>query len=416
MRLSSIEHVENARVGLRSIQAHKLRSALTMLGVIFGVAAVVSMLAIAGGARREAVEQIRLLGTNNIRVSQRNLAGKAREEAEQKGSEGLSIADAARIRASIPDLAGIAPVRFVAAPVLLRGRESTARVVATNADYATVTDFRAGQGRFLSDLDLADGKRVAVIGAGVVRELFGFQNPLGRRIRIGDDHYTVVGVMEPKHVREGRASVIRIRDINRDIYVPITTAAARFPLARAEGAIDEMAIRVSDPEQVAPVAAIASRLIRRAHHDVADFEVVVPAELLAQAQSTQRVFNVVMGSIAAISLLVGGIGIMNVMLTTVTERTREIGIRRAVGAPRRAILAQFLIETVLISASGGLAGILVGFAMARGINVFAGWETALSPVSTAGAFAISALIGIVFGIYPARRAALMDPIGALRFE
>jgi putative ABC transport system permease protein len=416
MSLFSIEQIENARVGLRSIQAHKLRSALTMLGVIFGVAAVVSMLAIAGGAQREAVEQIRLLGTNNIRVNQLSLTGKAREEAEQKGSVGLTLADAELVTRSLPGLDGIAPVRFVDAPVLLRGRESAARVVATNADYAEVTDFRAGQGRFLSDLDVADAKRVAVVGSGVVPELFGFQNPVGRRIRIGDDQYTVVGVMEAKHVREGRATVIRLRDINRDVYVPITTAAARFPLARAEGAIDELAIRVDDAEQVAPVAAIVSRLLRRTHHGVDDFEVVVPAELLAQAQSTQRVFNVVMGSIAAISLLVGGIGIMNVMLTTVTERTREIGIRRAVGAPRRAILAQFLIETVLISAAGGLVGILLGFAMARGINLFAGWETALSPLATAAAFGISALIGVVFGIYPAQRAARMDPIGALRFE
>jgi putative ABC transport system permease protein len=387
-----------------------------MLGVIFGVAAVVAMLAIAGGARREAVEQIRLLGTNNIRVSQLSLVGKAREEAEQKGSQGLSTADAELIRASLPDLAGLAPVRFVDAPVLLRGRESAARVVGTNADYAAVTDFRTGQGRFLSDLDVADAKRVAVIGAGVAQELFGLQHPLGRRIRIGDDHFTVVGVMEPRHVREGRARVIRVRDINRDVHVPITTATARFPLARAEGAIDELAIQVDEAERVSAVAAIVSRLLRRAHHDVADFEVVVPAELLAQAQSTQRVFNVVMGSIAAISLLVGGIGIMNVMLTTVTERTREIGIRRAVGAPRRAILAQFLIETVLISASGGLVGIVVGFVMARGINLFAGWETALSPLATTAAFGISALIGIVFGIYPAQRAARMDPISALRFE
>jgi putative ABC transport system permease protein len=416
MKSRGLQHLESARVGLRSIQAHKLRSALTMLGVIFGVAAVVSMLAIAGGARREAVEQIRLLGTNNIRVTHLGLTGKARADAEQKGSQGLSTKDADLIEASLRGLGEIAPVRFVDAPVLLRGRESSARVVATNSDYAAVTDFRAAQGRFLSELDVADAKRVAVLGASVARDLFGFRSPMGRRIRIGDDEYTVVGLMESKRVREGRATVIRVRDINRDVYIPIRTASTRFPLARDAGAIDELAIRVTDADEVSAVAPIVTRLIRATHHGADDFEIVVPAELLAQAQSTQRVFNVVMGSIAAISLLVGGIGIMNVMLTTVTERTREIGIRRAVGAPRSAILAQFLIETVLISASGGVVGIVLGFLMAQGINRFAGWETALSPLATASAFAVSALIGVVFGIYPARRAARMDPIGALRFE
>jgi putative ABC transport system permease protein len=288
--------------------------------------------------------------------------------------------------------------------------------VATGADYARVTDFRPASGRFLSDLDERDAKLAAVIGHTVRTELFGYQNPIGRRIRIGDTWFKVVGVMESKQVREGRASVIRVRDINRDIYIPIAAASERFPVARDAGAVEEIVIQVEDEGSVRPVARIAERLLRRAHHGVSDFEVVVPSELLAQAQSTQRVFNIVMGSIAAISLLVGGIGIMNVMLTTVTERTREIGIRRAVGATRNAILGQFLIETVLISAAGGVLGILLGFGMAQGINLFAGWETALSPTSTLVALGVSASVGVVFGIYPARRAALMDPIRALRFE
>jgi putative ABC transport system permease protein len=407
---------ENLRIGLRSIAVHKLRSALTMLGVIFGVGAVVAMLAIAGGARREAIEQIRLLGTNNIRVHHLALSGEAREEAEQRGSTGLSTADAEIVEANLPSGVRLAPVRFVDEPVIGRRGEVAARVVATNSDYGRVTDFRVAEGRFLSELDLDDAKRVVVIGDEVRRELFPLRHPIGRRIRVGDGWFTVVGVMESKSLREGRATVIQVRNLNRDVYVPMTTANGRFANDRSGDAIQEIALRVPREEQVAAVAGITRRLIGAAHRGVDDFEIVVPAELLGQAQTTQRVFNIVMGSIAAISLLVGGIGIMNVMLTSVTERTREIGIRRAVGATRRAILAQFLMETVLISAGGGVIGILLGFAMARGINLFAGWETALSPLSTAAAFGIAALVGIVFGIYPARRAARMDPISALRFE
>jgi putative ABC transport system permease protein len=226
----------------------------------------------------------------------------------------------------------------------------------------------------------------------------------------------VVGVMEPKRLREGRASVIKLRDVNQDVYVPLSTAAARLPAEDGNARLAEIAIQVASAEQVVGTASAVKALLERAHRGVEDFEVVVPAELLAQAQSTQRVFNVVMGSIAAISLLVGGIGIMNVMLTTVTERTREIGIRRAVGATRRAIAAQFLLETVLLSAAGGVVGILLGAGMAQGIHLFAGWATVI-PVSAAFvAFAISAAVGVGFGLYPALRAARLDPIAALRFE
>ncbi len=407
---------ESLRIGVRSILGHKLRSFLTMLGMIFGVAAVVSMVSIAEGARREAAEQVQLLGTNNIRVHRRELSAAAREEAEQKGSRGLVVDDAELLEASLGNLRGVAPVRFVDAAVLRDGREAGARVVATNAAYSSVTDFRPVDGRFLSALDLAGSKRVAVIGSTVREELFGSGNPVGQRVRIGGHWFTVVGLMEPKALRDGRASVIKVRDINRDVYVPITTAALRLPDETGEPGIEQIAVRVDAAEQVPSTARSIERLLQRFHQGVEDFELVVPAELLAQAQSTQRVFNIVMGSIAAISLLVGGIGIMNVMLTTVTERTREVGIRRAIGATRRTILLQFLIETVLVSTTGGCLGIVVGSLMAKGIHLFAGWETVVSPTGMGVAFVISVAVGVIFGLVPARRAALMEPVQALRSE
>ena len=414
--MQALRYVESLRIGVRSIRAHKLRSFLTMLGMIFGVAAVVSMVSIAEGARREAVEQIRMLGTNNIRVNQRELVGAAREAAEQRGSTGLVAADAELLAENLSNLRGVAPIRLLEAPVVRGTREATAHVVATNDAYARVTDFLAKEGRFLSALDVAGGKRVAVIGSEVRDALFSFRNPIGQRIRIGDQWFTVVGVMEPKTMQKGRTSVIKLRNVNQDVYVPISTAAMRLPDEKGFGGVQEIALQVDEPDQVVHTAQIVRRMLTRSHQGVEDFEIVVPAELLAQAQSTQRVFNVVMGSIAAISLLVGGIGIMNVMLTTVTERTREIGIRRAVGATRRTILTQFLIETVLVSTTGGCLGIVLGSAMAKGIHLFAGWQTVISLSGALLAFAISAGVGVLFGLYPARRAAHMDPIAALRFE
>jgi putative ABC transport system permease protein len=406
---------ENIRVGVRSILAHKLRSSLTTLGIIFGVAGLVAMMSIAEGARREAVDQIRLLGTNNIRANHVELVGDLREEAGLKGSDGLSESDVGLLRDSLANLSGAAPVRFVEEPAFARNREATGRIVATNADYAAITGAHAVQGRFLSALDLLDGKRVAVLGATAKRELFGFRNPLGQKIRIGDSWFTVVGLMESKTVGAGRTTVIEMRDLNTDIYVPITAARARFPNQRGSG-IHEIVIQVARPEEVLVTSRIVDRILSEAHHGVDDYEIVVASQLLAQAQATQRVFNVVMGSIAAISLLVGGIGIMNIMLTTVTERTKEIGVRRALGATQADVMQQFLVETMLISAAGGLTGIGVGAVMAWGISAFAGWDTVLSVQSAVVAFVVSALVGVAFGLFPARRAAMMSPISALRFE
>jgi len=407
---------ESLRIGIKSVLVHKLRSFLTTLGVIFGVAAVISMLSIGEGAKRAAVEQIKLLGTNNIRVNYVKLAGDQAEEAEQKASKGLTYHDGRLIRENLPNVKGVTPVRFVEAAIMLGNKESAGRVVGTDEVYEWVTNFHPSEGRFICPLDVADAKRVCVIGAEIRDELFGYRNPLGRRIKIGDTWFSVIGVMESKTVKEGKASVIKLRNINKDVYIPISTALKRFTDEDRPNAIEEIAIQVEREEQVLPTSEVVKRLLTRTHNNVLDYEIIIPAELLAQSQKTQRVFNIVMGSIAAISLLVGGIGIMNIMLASVTERTKEIGTRRALGATERDILGQFLNETILISVTGGFIGIVLGVVMAKGINLFAGWDTVISLYSVVTSFGISALVGIVFGIYPARQAAKMDPIAALRFE
>jgi putative ABC transport system permease protein len=411
-----LEPSEAWRIGLVNLRSHKLRSFLTMLGVVFGVTAVVSMLAIGEGAKRAAVEQIKLLGTNNIRVRRLDLTPQQEADADRLQSDGLTYRDGEIIRSNLPHLDGVCPLTFLEEEVTRGERQSSGRVIGTDVDYAEVTNFKPAEGRFVAAMDEHEAKRVCVIGADVQHELFGQGNAINRRIRIGDDWFTVVGVMQQKKVRRGGTNVIAVRDINKDIYIPIGTALKRFTDADRPDRVDEIAVRVANEDQVLPMSDVLKRLLSRTHHAAKDYEIVIPAELLAQSQRTQRLFNVVMGSIAAISLLVGGIGIMNIMLASVTERTREIGIRRAVGASRQDVLSQFLNETVLVSVAGGLVGIALGVIMAKAINLFAGWETVISVAGVLVAFAISAAIGIVFGLYPARKAAQLDPIEALRYE
>jgi putative ABC transport system permease protein len=403
-------------VGLKGLLLRRLRSLLSTLGIVFGVAAVIGMMSIGEGAKREAIEQIKLLGTNNIRVKPLRLTGEQAAEAERRFSRGLTDDDTAHIRASVPGSHQIAPIAFVEAEVRAGGRQSTAQVVGTTPQYEDVTNFRVGQGRFLTDVDVLDSKRVCVLGAEVAQELFGFRSPLGAELRIGDTWFTAVGVMEAREVREKRATVIKVRNINRDVFVPITAALRRFPRAGDPAAIDEIAIRVGNPEELGATSQIVDRLLARTHRGVKDYEVVVPEELLAQAQRTQRLFNMIMSSIAGVSLLVGGIGIMNIMLANVSERTREIGVRRALGATKRDIVAQFLVETILICLAGGVIGVVLGFGLAVLITVLAGWDTAFSLSSVLIAFGTAASVGVIFGLIPARQAAQLHPVEALRFQ
>lgn len=403
-------------IGLRGLLLRKVRSLLSTVGIVFGVAAVVSMMSIGEGARREAIEQIRLLGTNNVRVVHVQLPGEMAIDAERLASRGLTYDDALLIRETLPALVTVAPLRFVNSEVRYRERHRVGQVVGTTPEYPRVTDSAIRAGRFIVELDLVGAKNVCVLGADVKDELFGPQDPLGAHMRLGEEWFTVVGVMEPRVVRQGKAAAINLRPINQDIYIPLTTALRRFSSAGDPSGIEEVAVRVTRAEQVPEIAGVIREILRGTHRGAQDFQVTVAAELLAHVEQTQRIFNVVMGSIAGISLLVGGIGIMNIMLANVSERTREIGIRRAIGATKNDILGQFLIETVLVSLVGGAIGILLGIGLAQAITQYAGWATGFSPVSVLIAFGTSASVGFIFGLFPARRAAELDPVQALRFE
>jgi putative ABC transport system permease protein len=407
---------DSISIGVKGLLLRKLRSLLSTLGIVFGVAAVISMMSIGEGARREVGEQIKLLGTNNIRIKQLQLTGERQEEAERRLSKGLTYDDALLIQQSFPALLGVTPLKFVEAEVRFEGRQGLAQVIGTSPAYEEVTNFRVAEGRFLTPFDLLDSKNVCILGAEVKQELFGYRDALGVVIRIGEGVFTVVGVMEPKVIREGRAAVIKVRNMNKDVYIPITTALRRFPRPGDSPGVEEIAIRVAQAEDLSPTARLTKEILGQKHRGVEDYEVMVPEELLAQAQRTQRLFNIVMGSIAGISLLVGGIGIMNIMLANVSERTREIGIRRAIGATKRDIVVQFIIETVLICLAGGVIGILLGYGMAKAITLYAGWETGFSLASVLIAFGTSASVGLLFGLFPARRAAQLHPVQALRFE
>jgi putative ABC transport system permease protein len=407
---------DSLAIGAKGLLLRKFRSLLSTLGIVFGVAAVISMMSIGEGARREASEQIKLLGINSIRIKRLQLTGERGEKAVRQFSRGLTTDDALMLQERIPALRGVVPLKFVNTEVCFQGRQGIAQVIGTSPEYEDVTNFRVAEGRFLTPFDLLDTKSVCVLGAEVKQELFGYRNALGAEIRLGEGLFTVVGVMESKVIREGRVAAIKVRNINKDVYIPLTTARRRFPQPGDPAGIEEIAIRVAQTESLSSAARRIRESLDQQHRGVEDYEVIVPEELLAQAQRTQRLFNIVMGSIAGISLLVGGIGIMNIMLANVSERTREVGIRRAVGATKGDIMVQFVIETVIVCLAGGTIGILLGFGMAKAITLYAGWETGFALSSVLIAFGTSASAGLLLGLFPARRAAQLDPVQALRFE
>jgi putative ABC transport system permease protein len=394
------------RLGARSLRLHKLRSSLSILGVVFGVAAVVAMSSVGEGARRETLSQIAALGIDT--VTMRPGPGEPGER-----SASLPVEAAESLRRVVPGVRAVAPLRVAELAADAGGRSAAVIALGTTPAYADAARLAIRSGRFLADLDVSDRKRVAVLGATVARALFPLESALGESLRLGGDWYRVVGVLEERASPRGRGAAIRARDLNRAVLVPLPTLDKGSD-RKADG-VDEIVFRVATPEAVVPAAGVAQALVRRTTGGPAP-ELVIPREILRQRERTQRVFNVVTGAVAAISLLVGGIGIMNIMLASVAERTREVGVRRALGARRRDVAAQFLVESSLLTVTGGLFGSVLGLAGAILIQAFAGWPTAVHPLMLVVALVVALGIGIGFGFYPAWHAAGLDPVEALRRE
>jgi putative ABC transport system permease protein len=398
-----------------NLAAHKLRSALTMLGMIFGVGAVIAMLSIGEGAERQALGMIERLGLRNVLVRARDLPEQEAQEVRQK-SLGVSFRDAAAIAEAVPGVDLVAPrIELKPYKVLSAAGKTDAAVYGVSARHAELAHLELAEGRFLDPLDEKTHAQVAVIGPAVRRDLFGYGPALGQVFKVNDVWLEVVGVLAP--AEEGTSfQGVQIGTRATEVYIPVSTAERKFDHPPLDAPLDEIVVRMKEGTDAGEAARLIDELLVRLHGGADDYELVIPEALLAQSRRTQRLFNVVMGCIAGISLLVGGIGIMNIMLATVLERTREIGVRRAVGARRGDIRFQFVVESFAISLIGGLMGIAVGLAIARGVALYAGWETVVTGTAILLSTGVAMTVGLASGIYPATRAAALDPIEALRYE
>jgi putative ABC transport system permease protein len=443
------------QLALKSILLYPLRSGLTMLGIVFGVFSVIAMLAIGEGASAQAQKQVLELGATNIIVRSVKPPDDGTSAASNTGGGfvlryGLTRKDHKILSETVPTIRGVVPVRELVQEVRNRQYTLNSRIVGSTPDYLDMNHLQMAQGRFLADRDLRQIANVAVLASDTARILFPYQNPIGQPIQIANRAYRVIGVTKERTASAAIGGSLSGQDYNKDVYLPLDTLQTRLNtndlfIRRSQGSFsvesvvyDQITLKVDHRDDVIPTADVVRETIEQTHEGKSDYAVVVPLELLRQADQIRKIFNIVLGSIAAISLIVGGIGIMNIMLATVTERTREIGIRRALGARRRDIIQQFLTETVVLSGTGGVVGILLGLAtplvfvaIQRFVDayvmeqstatsdigkLFSEMEPQVAVWSLPLAFGVSVAIGILFGVYPARSAAQLDPIEALRHE
>ena len=410
MRFSLAELVEYLRIAVEALGRYRLRTALSVLGVVLGVAAVIAMMSVSEGAAREALAQVDALGLDNI-VAQST--GGLNERGTMKRS--LVAADAARVRELVPSATLAAPVVSRYVRVGRAGQVEPQQVLASTADFQRILRLVPARGRLLSETDEADAARVCVLGAAMAQRFFGYRDPIGETIEIAGDHYRVAGVLREQGGDPQAGTSMAWHNVNRAAFVPLPSLTGKTLTVAPQQPVEEVWVQVADADASVELGEVLRRALLQTR-TADEFHIVVPRELLAQRYRTQRTFSVVVGSVAALALLVGGIGIMNIMLTSVVERTREIGVRRTAGARRRDVTMQFLIETLLMTVGGGIVGIVAGAMVSVGISAYAGWATHVSITAVLLGFVVSFFVGLVFGLYPAMKAAALQPVDAMRYE
>ncbi|MCK0156995.1 ABC transporter permease [Cellulophaga sp. F20128] len=449
----------NFNEAIRVVIINKVRTFLTALGIIFGVAAVITMLSIGNGAEKEILAQLELVGVNNIVITP--IADDGDESSSEEGgdegpnettrfSKGLDLLDITSIQENVPTVKLLSPEIILETYVIKKGRQNSVKLIGVNNSFFKTSNINIGRGNYFSELQATNAAPVCIIGEKVEKKLFPGESALGKQIKVKDVWLKVIGIIDEKLISEKAQENLGIRDLNEDIYVPIKTFLVRYKDRKTSNSniqasgnfgniifmgggggnsgpkkrtprgnyhqIDKLTIQVNNSNELKATAEVVSKLLKRKHNDVLDFEITIPIHLLKQQQKTKQIFNIVLSIIAGISLLIGGIGIMNIMLASVLERTKEIGIMRAIGATKQDVILQFLSESVLISISGGIIGIILGVVASYGLQLVTGIETIISMNSIILSFFVATFIGLIFGVLPAKSAANKNPIEAIRRE
>jgi len=408
---------ENIKVAINSLRDHKFRSFLTMLGIIFGTASVITMVSIGEGAKKQAMAKYQDLGVSNIIIREKDMTDSDLEQMRIKFSQGLSMEDTRVISDIVPGVLGIAPQSETKLDALFEDRSSKANVIGVTPDVTDILNYRLEKGSFITDDHYLRQLKVCILGANIARELFNFEDPLGRNIKLGDQWFEVAGVLKTKALFTETVGELAARDLNNDVYIPLSTFGKRIPkLNPLASELKQVTVKLTGSESLIETAAVIRSILKRRHFNNDDFSIVIPYELMEQEKREARIYNLLLASIAAISLIVGGIGIMNIMLASVLERTREIGIRRAIGARRSDIMRQFISEAIAMSITGGLIGVFTGIFLSVGIALFTEVRTNLTLYSIFIAFTFSVIVGVTFGWLPAKRAAELRPIESIRQE